>query len=140
MLLGGLPSEQAASLRKTLKPLANASSAGKETDTTVLGEEVARLTAAEKAILERERQRKQDAKLRNPLKMSGALPAPLAPLHQAKIERQAARERMDDEIHKWDDTVKASACILFRNAPAFCRLTAVSLVSARHRKGWRRSD
>ena len=110
MMLGGLPADQAALLKKSLKPLAATTKTlqpkGKDAD---IAAEVARLSASEAALLARERQQKQDNKLKSILRMPGALPVPLAPLHQAKIERQAAKERMGVEVKKWDETVKSSA-------------------------------
>lgn len=104
-LLSTLDSGQASALKQSLKPLLAAS---KRNNTTVedannaIEAELYRLTADEKALLTRERRKEKN----NPLKAPGALPAPLAPLHQAKIERQAAKEKQDEKIREWDETVK----------------------------------
>lgn len=104
-LLSTLGNEQASALRQSLKPLIAANRRG---DTTVedasnaIEAELYRLNADEKALLTRERKKERS----NPLKAPGAIPAPLAPLHQAKIERQAAREKQADKILEWNETVK----------------------------------
>lgn len=104
-LLSPLSPSQASALKKTLKPLSGLTKTQVSKDST-LAAEVSRLTAGEAALLERERQKQFDSRLQKPLKQSGALPAPLAPLHQAKVERQAAREKLDEHVKKWDETVK----------------------------------
>lgn len=104
-LLSTLDTAQASALKQSLKPLFASS---KQSSTTVedasnaIEAELYRLTADEKALLTRERRKEKS----NPLKAPGALPAPLAPLHQAKIERQAAKEKQDEKIREWDETVK----------------------------------
>lgn len=105
-LLSGLDTDQAASLRKSLKPLAGQSGSNSSRDGSFdIQAEVDRLKAGESASLARERARKANASS-SALKQAGPLPAPLAPLHQAKIERQAAKEKLDEHVQKWGDTVK----------------------------------
>jgi hypothetical protein len=111
-LLSTLSGAQAKALQKSLKPLQAKrarNGAGADDEDDLIAAEVARLSKDEAAILARERARKlasaSNAK-NNPLKAPSALPAPLAPLHQAKIERQAAREGQEKVVHKWEDTVK----------------------------------
>lgn len=104
-LLSTLGTEQATALKQSLKPLIAASKNGSTTvedASDAIEAELYRLTADEKALLTRERRKEKS----NPLKAPGALPAPLAPLHQAKIERQAAKEKQDEKIREWDETVK----------------------------------
>lgn len=105
-LLSTLDNKQASALKQSLKPLIAAAKHGKTTvedANNAIEAELSRLTADEQALLARER--KKDVS-KNPLKAPGALPAPLAPLHQAKIERQAAKEKQDEKIREWDETVK----------------------------------
>lgn len=104
-LLSSLGSEQASALKQSLKPLIASAKHGNTTvddANNAIEAELSRLTADEKALLTRSRQKVSS----NPLKAPGALPAPLAPLHQAKIERQAAKEKQDETIREWDETVK----------------------------------
>lgn len=104
-LLSSLGTEQASALKQSLKPLIASAKHGNTTvddANNAIEAELSRLTADEKALLTRSRQKVSS----NPLKAPGALPAPLAPLHQAKIERQAAKEKQDETIREWDETVK----------------------------------
>lgn len=105
-MLSTLDPTQVAAIKKSLKPLQSTGSAD-QTD-SAFEAELARLSATEAALLQKERKRKLESKSNNLLKAPGALPAPLAPLHQAKIERQAAKEAMNEEVKKWEDTVKHS--------------------------------
>lgn len=89
-MLAAFSGPQAAALRKTLKPLAG--SAATDNEVSLAGE-VSRLMHDEATHLERERSKKARNKSTSALKQAGPLPAPLAPLHQAKIERQAAKEK-----------------------------------------------
>lgn len=104
-LLSTLNADQASALKQSLKPLIAASKSGSTTvedANNAIEAELYRLNADEQALLSRERRKEKS----NPLKAPGALPAPLAPLHQAKIERQAAKEKQDEKIREWDETVK----------------------------------
>lgn len=104
-MLATLSGPQQAALKKSLRPLTNTRDSLDDSD--ALAYEHARLSEAENALLARERSKADAANSRNPLKAAGALPAPLAPLHQAKVERLAAKERMGTKVKKWDETVKA---------------------------------
>lgn len=104
-MLATLSGPQQAALKKSLRPLT--STRENLDDSDALAYEHARLSSAENDLLARERSKADAANSRNPLKAAGALPAPLAPLHQAKVERLAAKERMGTEVKKWDETVKA---------------------------------
>lgn len=104
-LLSTLGTEQASALKQSLKPLIAASKRGSTTvedANNAIEAELYRLNADEQALLTRQRRKEKS----NPLKAPGALPAPLAPLHQAKIERQAAKEKQDEKIREWDETVR----------------------------------
>ena len=77
-MLSALPSNHLASLRKALKPLT--AKAGPHDEGAV----------------------------RNPIKRPGPLPAPLPLLHQAKIDRQAANERLGQDLDDWNETSRLS--------------------------------
>jgi U3 small nucleolar RNA-associated protein 14 len=46
------------------------------------------------------------------LKAPGPLPAPLPTVEQAKIRRRAANEKLETEVDKWNETVRASKLFL----------------------------
>jgi hypothetical protein len=103
-MLAAFSGPQAAALRKTLKPLAGGTTSA-DNEVSLAGE-VSRLVHDEATHLERERSKKARNKSTSALRQAGPLPAPLAPLHQAKIERQAAKEKQAEEVKKWEETVK----------------------------------
>lgn len=73
-MLSALPTEQAASMRKSLKPLLQTSS--------------------------------KDSK-KSGLQAPGALPVPLELRHQARLNRQAAKEKLDTELATWQETISS---------------------------------
>lgn len=100
--LTGSGSASVEALKKSLRPLSALSSPA--ASDSPFEAEYARLTADEAALLARERAKKADSKKRKTA-ATGALPAPLAPLHQAKVERKAAKEKQEEEVKKWEETV-----------------------------------
>lgn len=110
-ILATLPTEQRASVKKTLKTFTPSVAATPETTDSTTEKKDAKASGKDrkKSTTNDESTTTSSSKKRKSImKESGPLSAPLPKTIQAKINRRAANEVLEENIDKWDDTVRES--------------------------------